>query len=45
MSKYTKKTLDKLLKKDLALLVSSQQTEMNATHNGIMNQIGTFNEN
>ena len=45
MSKYTEETSDKLLKKDLISIVLSQQTEMDAAHNKIMDQIGKFNEN
>ena len=45
MSKYTEETLDKLLKKDLILIVLSQQTEMDAAKSEIMDQIRKFNEN
>ena len=45
MSKYTKETLDKLLRKDLILMVLSQQTEMDAANSEIMDQLCKFNEN
>ena len=45
MSKYTDETLDKLLKKDLILIVLFQQTEMDAANSEIMNQIRKFNQN
>ena len=45
MSKYTKETLDKLLTKDLILIVLFQQTKMNAANSNIMDQIHNFNEN
>ena len=39
MSKYTEETLDKLLKKNLTSIVSSQQTKMDAANSEIMDQI------
>ena len=45
MLKYTEKTLDKLLKKDLISLVLSQQTKMYAANRKIMDQVRKFNEN
>ena len=45
MLKYTEKTLDKLLKKDLISLVLSQQTKMYAANHKIMDQVRKFNEN
>ena len=45
MSKYTEESLDKLLKKDLISILLSQQTEMDAANNKIMDQICKFNEN
>ena len=45
MSKYTKETLDKLLKKDLISIVLSQETKMDAANSEIMDQIRKFNEN
>ena len=44
MSKYTKETLDKLLKKDLISIVLSQETKMGAVNSEIMDQIREFNE-
>ena len=45
MSKYTKETFDKLLKKYLISIVLSQQTEMDAVNNEIMDQTRKLNEN
>ena len=45
MSKCMGKALDKLLKKDLILIVLSQQTEMNTAKSEIMDQMRKFNEN
>ena len=45
MLKYTKETLDKLLKKDIVSIVLSQQTQMDAANSEIMDQIRKFNEN
>ena len=45
MLKYTEKTLDKLLKKDLISLVLSQQTKIYAANRKIMDQVRKFNEN
>ena len=45
MSKYTEKTSNKLLRKDLISIVLSQQTEIDAANSGVMDQILEFNEN
>ena len=45
MSQYTDETLDKLLKKDLILIVLSRQTKMDAANSEIMDQIRKFKEN
>ena len=45
MLKYTEKTLDKLLKKDLISVVLSQQTKMYAANRKIMDQVRKFHEN
>ena len=45
MSKHTEETLDKLLKKDLILIVLSQQTEVDVAISEVMYQIRKFNEN
>ena len=42
MSKYTEKTLDKLLKKDLISIVLSQQPKMDVASSEIIDQIGKF---
>ena len=44
MSKYTEESLDKLLKKDLSVVLS-QQTEMDAANSETMDQIHKINEN